>query len=541
MIVTLNRKIRDRIPAPVPEMPKKCSPPRPGTGGRRGRKPNTAAVPASQLSDVAPARFSLPPQIKAVVEAAGQGILRSLLETLEKAYATSPEGAVSRLLERDIPNWARHAGRAAMEAIMLHERGFLGSTLVCPECEEGFLRFQGDRPRGVRTMCGQIDIRRSYYVCNSCRKSVAPLDLQLGLDGTPDSPGDSGFLPGVQEVVALAGSRLSFPDATRLIAKVLPDPPSLRTLERITRALGSAVQRERNRERREAYQDPANSKFPACEATTTPEVAVVAVDGGMCRMRSAAEPYREFKMAVLGSLNPIPGRKKEEPPPFVLNKAYTATFEGPDEVFRFCGLEFARLGLDRASVVQVLADGAPWIWNRTRDLAQPGQRLVETLDFYHACDHIREAAHAFFGPDSKKGRAWQKARQAQLLAGRLGPFFTSLDRLAQRADKLGRAPEAETIRDEKAYFHKRRRLLNYKRCLDDGLLIGSGMIEGGIRFIGKDRLHRTGMRWSEAGAEGILALRCLESSGRWERFCESREQARAARYQAFRWATARAA
>jgi len=143
MIVTLNRKVRDRVPAPVPEMPKKCSPPRPGTGGRRGRKPNTAAVPASQLSDVAPARFSLPPQIKTVVEAAGQGIMRTLLETLEKAYATNPEAAVSHLLERDIPNWASHAGRVAMEAIMLHERGFLGSTLVCPECEKGLLQVPG--------------------------------------------------------------------------------------------------------------------------------------------------------------------------------------------------------------------------------------------------------------------------------------------------------------------------------------------------------------------------------------------------------------
>jgi hypothetical protein len=77
--------------------------------------------------------------------------------------------------------------------------------------------------------------------------------------------------------------------------------------------------------------------------------------------------------------------------------------------------------------------------------------------------------------------------------------------------------------------------------LDEGLLIGSGMIEGGIRFVGKDRLHRTGMRWSEAGAEAILALRCIESSGRWERFCKKREQARAARYQDFRQTTARAA
>ena len=56
-------------------------------------------------------------------------------------------------------------------------------------------------------MCGRIDVRRSDSVCNACGKSFAPLDLQIGLDGDPDRPGDSGFLPGVQELVALAGSR----------------------------------------------------------------------------------------------------------------------------------------------------------------------------------------------------------------------------------------------------------------------------------------------------------------------------------------------
>ena len=56
-------------------------------------------------------------------------------------------------------------------------------------------------------MCGRIGLRRSYYVCNAYGKSFAPLDLQLGVDGDPDRPGDSGFLPGVQELVALAGSR----------------------------------------------------------------------------------------------------------------------------------------------------------------------------------------------------------------------------------------------------------------------------------------------------------------------------------------------
>ena len=49
MIVTLNRKVRDRIPASVPEVAKKCSPPRPGTGAPRGRKPNTTALQRADL------------------------------------------------------------------------------------------------------------------------------------------------------------------------------------------------------------------------------------------------------------------------------------------------------------------------------------------------------------------------------------------------------------------------------------------------------------------------------------------------------------
>ena len=99
---------RDRLPA--------------GTQARHGRrawqKARQAQLLASQLGGAGPASSSLSPQIRTVVEAAGQGILRTLVESLEKAYATDPEAAVSRLLERNIPNWATQAGRAVMEAVM---------------------------------------------------------------------------------------------------------------------------------------------------------------------------------------------------------------------------------------------------------------------------------------------------------------------------------------------------------------------------------------------------------------------------------------
>ena len=69
-------------------------------------------------------------------------------------------------------------------------------------------------------------------------------------------------------------------------------------------------------------------------------------------------------------------------------------------------------------------------------------------------------------------------------------------------------------------------MLDYKGFLERGLLVGSGMVEGGIRFVGKDRLNRTGMKWSEPGAEDILTLRAIHASGRWEEFVATRTQKR---------------
>ena len=527
MMISLSGKIRDHAPAAASPLPKPCSPP-PASRGRRGRKP------AAALPDQVGGGSAIPDAARPALEAAGRTVLRHLEQVLERAYTGGASDAITHLLDHAIPEWASAAGQAVMEAVLVHERGFLGSTLKCRSCEAGHLRLEGDRHRTIRTMCGAVACKRSYYVCDSCGCGVAPLDMQLGIDG------EHGFLPSVQDLVSLMGSQLSFPNATGLLRRLLPDAPSLTTVERITRTIGAAVQKNREEERQAAYGDPTNSAFPACESTTHPKVAVVAADGGMCRMRTADEPYREFKMGVLGHLVPVPGRTKDTAPP-VLERAYTATFEGPDALFDFCGLEFARLGLGRAPILHVLGDGAPWIWARAADLAEKGQRVVQTLDFYHACDHIREAAHAFFGPDSAPGRDWQKARRDQLMAGKVTRFLQCVEALARKAQRLGRSSDACTIRTHHAYFRERRRFLNYKQCLDEGLLIGSGMIEGGIRFVGKDRLHRTGMRWSEPGAEAILALRGVEASGRWDRLCHERAIARKASFTSFRQAATRAA
>ncbi len=54
-----------------------------------------------------------------------------------------------------------------------------------------------------------------------------------------------------------------------------------------------------------------------------------------------------------------------------------------------------------------------------------------------------------------------------------------------------------------------------------GLRISSGVVEAGCRRLGP-RLKRAGMRWTVAGANAILALRCCILSGRFEDFWERR-------------------
>ena len=60
--------------------------------------------------------------------------------------------------------------------------------------------------------------------------------------------------------------------------------------------------------------------------------------------------------------------------------------------------------------------------------------------------------------------------------------------------------------------------MNYREYLEQGYPIASGVIEGACRSVVKDRMERSGMRWTLAGASAVLALRSVHSSHLWEAF-----------------------
>ena len=58
----------------------------------------------------------------------------------------------------------------------------------------------------------------------------------------------------------------------------------------------------------------------------------------------------------------------------------------------------------------------------------------------------------------------------------------------------------------------------YDKALTNGWPIATGVIEGACRHLIKDRLDITGARWSVDGAEAVLRLRALRSSGDFEAY-----------------------
>ena len=54
--------------------------------------------------------------------------------------------------------------------------------------------------------------------------------------------------------------------------------------------------------------------------------------------------------------------------------------------------------------------------------------------------------------------------------------------------------------------------MRYHEYLSQGYPIATGVIEGACRYLVKDRMERSGMRWSLAGAQPMLHVRAIHQS-----------------------------
>ena len=93
--------------------------------------------------------------------------------------------------------------------------------------------------------------------------------------------------------------------------------------------------------------------------------------------------------------------------------------------------------------------------------------------------------------------------------------------LRQSATKRGFAgAKRKTIDAVTAYLYRNRERMRYDEYLRAGLPIASGSVEGACKNLIKDRMERSGMRWTVPGAEAVLKMRAVERSGDFDAYWE---------------------
>jgi len=304
--------------------------------------------------------------------------------------------------------------------------------------------------------------------------------------------------------------------AGKSLEKILGLKTGVNALERQNRGLGESVQ---------AFWDDREASPPAEEDTI---IAVTGDGKGIpirpdgCKRMSLTgavyniKPYRRAPQDVQEALFAEKGEKKKEGAklrPSPIAKHVRASLERDDNgtmqpsydgIFTWLGEEAEQRNPNKTLPLAVVMDGQEALWNASREHF-PDNR-VEILDLLHAAGYIRKAA-ALFYTETGLQKVFAKFAIGYLLQGQVAMVLAILDIWGEEAKLKG--SKKEELRAIRGYIYNNAERMRYDKYLAAGYPIASGVIEGACRYVIKDRMERTGMRWTMAGAQTMLELRCV--------------------------------
>ncbi|MBD3321660.1 MAG: hypothetical protein GF350_11250 [Chitinivibrionales bacterium] len=260
------------------------------------------------------------------------------------------------------------------------------------------------------------------------------------------------------------------------------------------------------------------------ETILTGRKVVVSVDGGRLRTRKKKRktrkgknrkyktPWREPKLLIIYALDEHGKREKK------IKAQIDATMAGPDEAMELMAYHLFRLGAGEAEVVEFIADGAPWIWERIDAvIAMAGldpKRCRKVLDIYHAFEHIGEALDACGLKGKEKKRQMTRLKR-KLKAGKVEDVVRALQGYLDKS-----RTDREALGKQIAYITKRRHMMKYDTLKRRRLAIGSGAVESAIRRVINLRIKSPSMFWNEDTAEAMIHMRSQLLSDRWDEMME---------------------
>jgi hypothetical protein len=245
---------------------------------------------------------------------------------------------------------------------------------------------------------------------------------------------------------------------------------------------------------------------------------LIGIDGGRTRIREWDEttdadetvtsiygtfdtPWKEPKLLVISSIDDKGKVNRKELP------IYDVCF-GDDEIFELLADYLAILQIDQAQCVQIVGDGAPWIWLRAKPLllklGLKEHQIVETVDYFHAVAHLNDLEQ--YLPKGAQ-EATMPALKEQLWKGNIPKMKEILSEVVPNFEEKPLKPFN--------YFEKNQQRMKYEECRDQKLPIGSGIVESGIRRVINLRFKCPSAFWNLENLEPLFFLRAAFLAGRW--------------------------
>lgn len=268
---------------------------------------------------------------------------------------------------------------------------------------------------------------------------------------------------------------------------------------------------KRLEEREQAHANGLPEKWQPPSRAVAPDRRMgVAMDGMMVHIR--CEGWKELKVGVVFDIEVRLGKDAHSREPVQLahavHNSYVAHLGGPDVFGERVFAEARRRDWELAQDTQTVGDGAAWIWNQA-DLHFGRSRQL--VDWYHATQHLAEAAKLLKGEATPAFHSWFNSRETALYQGHAARIAREL---AQAAGDLPKV--ADGLRREAGYFREHQHRMNYLEMREEEYVIGSGMVEGAAKQY-QARLCGPGMRWSRSHVERLIPIRTAILS---ERFAD---------------------
>jgi hypothetical protein len=320
--------------------------------------------------------------------------------------------------------------------------------------------------------------------------------------------------------VAREGALQSFDQAALALNEDWGTHLDGKQVERWSEAIGRAVMGMRDAEVT-AYERGIR---PATPRNSAP-LLVIGMDGGRVQTREKqgenGSRWREDKVAAITSYLPGDGTKEHPPAPLVTT--YVATMGKTEGFGKLVHVEAERRGLRAGPTVLVMGDGGNWIDPLSERERLHDQRIV---DYYHAAEHLHDAARAALGKDSPESLRLAEQLTDHLWDGELDEVIallnTHADRLGPPQDSDGPDHPRRVLANDVGYFQTHRRHMDYPKYRAKGWPIGSGLAESAVKRFNK-RVKGTEQFWSLPGVEAILCLRALwlSQDGRWQTYWDN--------------------